>query len=150
MKTLLAIDTPAHKETSEAGITYLSYEDTKPIQVKFQIAVTGGFDGFTEWVREHEYLVNTADTVVCETYVVYNKDGDPSPMLSEGLIRYLRPDTVLSPSTGKNTAVPDTLLKNLGLYIPGGHHRDATESARHAVRWLRMQKHIPTLKTPSK
>lgn len=149
MQTILSFDPGAeisrNNRESETGISYLAFSDTEPPCFEDYWSVPNGFDGLCQWLREHPKLIAEADIVVVEKYVVFNKDGNPSPLLGEGVIRFLRPDCVLSPSSGKNTAVPDQILKDMGLYVAGGHHRDVTESARHAVRYLKNQAHIPTL-----
>lgn len=141
---ILSID-PGGKG-GDTGIVYLRCDDNNPPTVLATWAVHDGFDGFCEWwANRAGHLSPTV--VIVETFVNYGRPGaDLSPLLIEGVVRYTYPDAVLSPASGKNTAVPDAVLKRLGLYTPGDHHRDRTEAARHAVRWLKSSKHIPTLK----
>lgn len=102
--------------------------------------VHGGFEGFRTWT------LPDADVVVCEHYVPYNRAGDPTPLLVEGAVRDRAENVVLQTSSGKNTAVSDTVLKRLGAYTTAGHHHDEREAIRHAVWYVKKQKHVPTLK----
>lgn len=137
---LLSIDPAAEREISDTGWVLLRYDDNTPATLVDGGVVHGGFEGFRTW------NLPTSDVTVCEKYVVFNKAGDPSPMLIEGVVRYLRPDVVLQPSSGKNTAVGNDVLKRLGLYSTTGHHADEREAARHGVWYLKKARHVPTLK----
>lgn len=144
-KTVLGID-PGGKG-GDTGVVFISYSDTQPATLVDSVAVHDGFDGFCEWWSDFTRRNEIPDTVVVETFVNYGRPGaDLSPLLIEGVVRYFYPEAVLSPASGKNKSVPDAVLKRLGVYMPGDHHRDRTEAARHVVRWLRNQNHIPTLR----
>lgn len=149
--SVLAID-PGGSGNGETGVVWLALHDDAPPHVFGSWAVPNGLEGFREWATSsvgHFPLHTGADTVVCETFVNRNIPGaDLTPVLIEGAVRYLRPDTVLQPAAGKNTAVPDEVLKRLGLYDlgTGDHHQDRREAARHAVWFLKKNKHLPTLK----
>ena len=143
MTTLLAIDPAAEREVSDTGWVLLEFDDDTPATKVDGGVVHGGFAGFVQWTKH----MPASDITVCEKYVVFNRAGDPSPLLIEGVVRYLRPDVVLQPSSGKNTAVPDKVLKRLGLWSTAGHHRDEREAARHGVWYLFKNRHKPTLKT---
>lgn len=112
-------------------------------------AVAGDMDSFRQWwnydVRRWGF-----DLVVCEMFVNRNKPGaDLTPMLFEGAVRYLVPDVVLQPAAGKNTAVPDRALVNLGFSkdaFKGDHHGDRWEALRHVIWYIRKQDHVPTLR----
>lgn len=147
---MLVID-PGGAGKGETGIVYLwlGMDGELPPEVIDSWAVPGGLEGFREWEEHHYYLHAGAGTVVCEAFVNRNIPGaDLTPVLIEGAVRYIRPDTVLQPAAGKNTAVPDEVLKRLGLYDlgTGDHHQDRREAARHAVWFLKKNKHLPTLK----
>lgn len=146
MSRILSID-PGGKG-GDTGIVLIEYDDTQPATLVDSWAVHDGFDGFCQWWFDYTSGNDLhVDYHIVETFVNYGRPGaDLSPLLIEGVVRYTYPDAVLSPASGKNTAVPDAVLRRLGLYIPGDHHRDRTEAARHAVRWLKSNKHIPTLK----
>ena len=147
--SLLVID-PGGSGKGETGVVYLGLgvDGELPPEVLESWAVPGGLEGFREWA-DHYYVLVGAKTVVCETFVNRNIPGaDLTPVLIEGAIRYIRPDTILQPAAGKNTAVPDEVLKRLGLYDigTGDHHQDRREAARHAIWFLKKNKHLPTLK----
>ena len=141
---LLSIDPSAESSTSDTGLAYGSFSSDKPYTLIESGNIHGGFNGFCEWLKDNTYVL-TVDIVVCEHYIVYNRAGDPTPLLTEGVIRYLRPDTVLQPSTGKNTLVSDDELKNYGLWSTSGHHHDEREAVRHSLVYLVKQRHLPTL-----
>jgi hypothetical protein len=143
MTSILSFD-PAGKG-GDTGIVLLKFTDITPPVVDFTWAVKKGFTGFVPWLTEHEMF--NPDVVIVETFIHFkNIKIETTPILIEGAIRYVWPKAVLSPASGKDSAVPDEVLKRLGLYFPGDHHRDRTEAARHAVRWLKNQRHIPTLR----
>lgn len=121
-------------------------------------AVPDGINGFRGWGADNVYYdtlhhiagvgplidgsVTQTDAVVCEQFVDRQVMGaDRSPLLVEGAVRFLWPGVVLSPPSGKNTAVPDAILKKLGLWDFGtaDHHNDRREAARHAIRYLKNQ-----------
>lgn len=141
--SILSFD-PAGKG-GDTGIVLLNYADSQPVGVAASWAVSGGYDEFCWWLRERSLM--DPDVVIVETFIHFKDIHiETTPILIEGAIRYVWPNAVLSPASGKNTAVPDAVLKRLGLYFPGDHHRDRTEAARHAVRWLKNQRHVPTLR----
>lgn len=112
-------------------------------------AIPNGIDGFREWGSHHidgDSVLTDAgswvwvDFVVCEQFVDRQVMGaDRSPLLIEGAVRFLWPDVVLSPPGGYKTAVPDYVLKKLGLWDFGAkdHHADRVSAARHAIRYLK-------------
>lgn len=110
-------------------------------------AIPGDMDSFRKWWMSYDFQW---ETVVCEKFVNRNKPGaDLTPMLFEGAVRYLVPDVVLQPAAGKNTAVPDRALNNLGFdkdEFKGDHHGDRWEALRHVIWYIRKQDHVPTLR----
>ena len=119
-------------------------------------AVDSGVDGFRRWCsNKADFMLqnqsavysNTEkefydlDVVVCEQFVDRQVMGaDRSPLLIEGAVRFLWPDVVLSPPGGYKEAVPDYVLKKLGLWDFGrDHHADRRSAARHAVRYMKNQ-----------
>jgi hypothetical protein len=132
------------------------YTDDSPVTAVDSWAIPGGFDGFAQAVQPvgphsaiYYHLTESPTFVVCEKFVNRNIPGaDISPLLIEGVIRYLVPPAFLTlqPASGKNTAVSDDVLARLGLYFVGDHHRDRTEAARHLVWNLKTKRHLPTLR----
>ena len=140
---ILSID-PGGKG-GDTGIVLLGYTpETRPVLIN-SWAVPNGLTGFREWYVKT--LRQGADTIIVEQFVHFKAvQIETTPILIEGAVRFIWPNAVLSPASGKNTAVPDEVMKRLGLYIAGDHHRDRNEACRHALRWLKNQKHIPTLR----
>lgn len=138
---LLAIDPAAERAVSDTGYVLLEYTDSTMPRVVEAGVIHGGFEGF---VNQTEKLPE-ADYVVCEKYVTYNKASDPSPLLIEGVVRYLYPMVVLQPSSALSM-ISEKDLKELGLYSSEGHHRDQNSALRHALYFLRKERHLPTLK----
>lgn len=148
MTTLLSID-PGGAGTGHTGIVRLWYTPTEAPLLLESWAVPDGLDGWLAWHDEYRLEDHWIDLeVVCEHFVNRNVPGaDLTPCFIEGSVRTVYRDVILQPAAGKNTAVPDTVLKRLGLYsFPGDHHHDRREAARHALWYLKKQKHIPTLK----
>lgn len=159
MTTILAIDPAAERAVSDTGYCYGEFTDDMEFKVIDSGVIHGGFRGFES--AAHPYLpagmdfslcdpLLEADIIVYEKFVTYNKVADPSQMLIEGVIRYIRPDAVGQPSSGKNTLVPNDFLKKKELWgtkgSGAGHHRDEVEAIRHAYYYLARNQHIPTLR----
>lgn len=149
---ILAIDPGSSQAAvSHTGIVLLhARSDYVPVLIE-SWAVPAGINGFREWYNTMPETINDfAHVVICELFVNRNIPGaDLSPLLVEGAVRFLRPDTVLQGAGGKNTAVPDRVLNNLGFtkdMFGKDHHADRWEALRHAVWYLKKQKHLPTLK----
>lgn len=155
MTTLLAIDPCAERPVSNTGWAFGSFSDTEPFLLLNSGIVEGGFNGLCKALRWEDdevdpsllrdTLVYDADVVVVEHYVAYNKAGDISPVLAEGVVRYFRLDAVLQPSNALSY-VSDGMLKALGLYSTQGHHKDRNAAVKHALAYLRNIGHRPTLK----
>ena len=161
----MSID-PGGLKKGETGIALGSFTDTQPYELVETWAVPDNIDGFREWFyhTQHPYTTDQralellgnegeptqgyvpVDIVVCEKWVDRGIRGaDRSPMLIEGAVRFLWPDAVMQPASGKNTAVSDLALKNLGVYTTGGHHHDIREATRHGVWYVKNQRHLPTI-----
>ena len=136
---LLAIDPAAESPISDTGWALLYYDDTTPATLVDSGVVNGGFAGFCGWV------LPDSDVTVCERFVRFRSQADSTPQLIEGVVRYLRPNVVLQPSSGYKTAVSDAVLKNLGLWSTKGHHADERSALRHGLWYLKKIKHMPTL-----
>lgn len=143
MTTLLSID-PGGKGAGETGIVLLEFDDSTAARVNDSWAVTDAFDGFRRWHNNELWL--EPDIVVCEHFVNYNTNGaDLTPCFIEGAVRWIWPDVVLQPASGKNSLVPDRVLKKMGMWFPGDHHHDRREAGRHALIYMRNIRHEPTL-----
>lgn len=140
MTRLLSIDPAAERAVSDTGWALLEYTDDTPATLVDGGVVHGGFEGFRQWTMPE------SDITVCEKYVKFRAQGDPTPLLIEGVVRYLRPDVRLQPSSGYKTAVPDEVIKRLGLWTTEGHHADMRSALRHALWYLKTTLHRPTLR----
>lgn len=132
------------------GVVLLEHTRDNPPELVTSWAIPGDMDSFREWwMTSYDFEFEDV-TVVCEMFVNRNKPGaDLTPMLFEGAVRYLVPDVVLQPAAGKNTAVPDRALVNLGFSkdaFKGDHHGDRWEALRHVIWYIRKQDHVPTLR----
>ena len=144
MASILSID-PGSPQ-GHTGIVLVGYTpDTRPYVAR-SFAVAGGFRGFCEWLDGGLY--DTPDTVIVEQFVHFKAvQLETTPILIEGVVRFKWRDAILSPVSGKNTAMPDEVMRKLGFVKQSGdHHNDRWEALRHALRWLKNQKHIPTLR----
>ena len=108
-------------------------------------AIEGGAYGFSDWLTNMRHFLRHVDVVVCEKYVPYNKAGDPSPMLIEGMVLHEWPTAVFQPASGKNTAIPDYVLKAQGWYDDKSHHHDVREAIRHGLFYLKKLNHHAVL-----
>lgn len=150
MTYIISMDPAAENSVSDTGYCLAHYTDEAPLTIIDSGTLPGGFQGFCDVVHGNgtvsAWLRFKADVVVCEKFVPYNKLADSTPLLIEGVIRYLRPKTILQPASGKNSLVPDSFLKDMGLWVSEGHHKDEREAIRHAYYYLAKTEHIPTLK----
>lgn len=150
MTELLAID-PGGQGKGTTGIVRVEFYDDLPVSLIGSWAVPNGVDGFIDWFYQNE-PETLSDVLVCEKFVDRQIRGaDRMPLVIEGAVKALWHSRGVpifwQPASGKNTAVPDTSLKKLGLYnFPSDHHHDQREAARHAVWYLKSQRHIPTLR----
>lgn len=142
MKWLLCVDPGGDK--GHTGVVLLTYgPDTLP-EVVGAWALPGGVAGV--W----DFELPKFDHAVVEHFINRNRFGaDLSVVAAEGAIRTRllqsgKPFT-LQPAAGKNSMVPDKVLKGLGMWFTGDHHHDRTEAARHGLLWLKRQRHRPTL-----
>lgn len=166
MKTILSID-PSGSPAGHSGIALVQYGDDTPATLLASWAVQGGLEPFRQWLSDHTthsgkaWVHSTSawddlgeayyiDTVIVEHFVNRNVPGaDISPVGMEYVVRWLWPDAVLSPASGKNSKFPDCNMENLGFSkkdFAGDHHGDRWEALRHALVWLKSEGHIPTLR----
>lgn len=154
MVTILGIDPAAENPVSDTGWAYGRCTDTTPFELLDYGIVPGGFAGFCRELQirtrnnERPPFYNHAwdtDVIVCEKFVRWNPAADVTPLLVEGVVRYMWPNVVLQPASGKNTLIPDNFLKAQGYWLTSGHHKDARESLRHIYVYLATHDHRPTL-----
>jgi len=152
---ILSVD-PGGSGRGTTGVVVLRAPEDSPAQVVYRTAVKEGLDGFSAWLNyEFRSMCSdpkiSPDVVVCEHFINRNIPGsDLTPVLIEGALRYVMNDwgkgkLILQAASGKNTLVPDKILKRVGMWWTDDNHRDQTEAARHALVYLRSIKHKPTL-----
>ena len=141
---ILGIDPGGTPPNGTTGISVWNINTNGKLRRIWNEAVEGGFDGFCEWL--HSEKPEECDYVICEKFVNYNKAADVSPLLIEGVVRYVWPNVILQPASGKNTAVPDRILKENGWYDDNSHHHDVREAGRHVLYWLKKQNHPAVLR----
>ncbi len=154
MTTILAIDPCAEREVSCTGWAFGEYEPQTPFRLLGSGVIEGGFAGFAEEVQHNikglGTLLRNANVALVEHYVPYNKAGDVTPLLAEGVVRCVRPDVVLQPSSALSL-VSEVQAKAL---YPGiraqGHHRDNLSALRHILAYLVRSRHKPTLRVVSR
>ena len=152
MTTILAIDPCAEREVSCTGWAFGEYEPQTPFRLLDSGVIEGGFEGFVEEIQFNPRKVNLysmladADEALVEHYVPYNKAGDPTPLLAEGVVRCVRPDVVLQPSSAL-ALVSEAQAKALYSEIRAqGHHADNLSALRHLLAYLVKNRHKPTLR----
>ena len=159
---ILAFDPAAETEVSHTGFAVIEVtdEDLPPV-VDQSGTIPGGYQGFMDWAhacadyervwlpgKEDQFgtMYNDAfpDTVVCEKFVKYRLAADPSPLLIEGVIRYLWPNVQLQRSNEK-AIITDELLRKHGFWSSEGHHKDANAAIAHGLAYLVKSRHKGTL-----
>lgn len=142
-ETLLTIDPGG--EGGDTGVVVLGFDDTTAAYVRGSFVIHNGFEGFRD--EFHLFSGIHPDYIVCETFVNRNIPGaDLTPILIEGVVRFMFPGVVLQPAAGKNSMVTDAVLKKMNMWFPGDHHHDRREAVRHGLIWLRnVRQHRPTL-----
>ena len=145
---LLAIDPGGNG--GHTGIVLIEFGVKTPATLVESWAIPGDARPFYEWATLRPERLLNIDVLVCEKFVNRNVPGaDLTPLRVEGALEAVwHKGVVWQPASGKNTAVPDKALKNLGLFFEGSgdHHHDRREASRHAVVYLKKKRHMPTLK----
>ena len=150
MTSILAIDPCAEREVSCTGWAFGEYEPQTPFRLLGSGVIEGGFAGFAEEVQHNikglGTLLHNTNVALVEHYVPYNKSGDVTPLLAEGVVRCVRPDVVLQPSSAL-ALVSEAQAKALCPEIRAqGHHRDNLSALRHILAYLAKSRHKPTLR----
>lgn len=107
--------------------------------------VGGGTEGFIDQAPH----IPAYDLVIIEDYVIHRAAGDPRGLEIIGILKYLGSKydvpVRLQPAAGRKKAVPDDVLKRLGMYEGGDANRNSREAIRHVIWYLKEQAHVPTL-----
>ena len=110
--------------------------------------VSDEIDGLRKWLTHYGDIPDDWVILVEDFEDFGIRGADWTPLRLVGALQYLFGDRenfhLVRPAARK--FVSDESMHSLGAYVAGGHHRDATEAARHAVAWLvSKQKHLPTI-----
>ena len=143
MPRLLCVDPGGDR--GHTGVVLLHYEADIAPTVAWSGVIKDGWEGIKD------FCWPVAEHAVVEKFVNWNTPGaDLSVVLTEGAILLSlwdqKFDVTRQGSAGKNTAVPDEVLKASEMWFPGDHHNDRREAARHGFLWLRKIRHEPTLR----
>lgn len=135
-----------------SGISLGYYDDHTPYTLKKAWIVPGGADGFrTWWTEEYAPLEVEPAVVVSEKFKtrVGVAFADTTPLdVEQTMLEFgLRPHW--QPPSHKSLC-SDTILKREGLWQTGKDvnwtdGRDANDSTIHALVFLKLQRHIPTI-----
>ena len=131
MTRILSIDPSSNKiETSTTGIVLL---DNAKLENSW--VASYGVQGFKEWFETVGYNLK-ADVVVVEQFEARDNDKskDNSVIETIDFIKTCYPDLFLQRNAGYKSDIPDSLLKELGLWkFKKSHHQDVRAAARLAL-----------------
>ena len=131
MTRILSIDPSSNKiETSTTGIVLL---DNAKLENSW--VASYGVQGFKEWFETVGYNLK-ADVVVVEQFEARDNDKskDNSVIETIDFIKTCYPDLFLQRNAGYKSDIPDSLLKELGLWkFKKSHHQDIRAAARLAL-----------------
>lgn len=139
MTTLLALD-PGRT----TGASLWKYSDTEPLECTWHGQILYGVKGFILYMFDH----TEPDIVVAEQFVLDGRTPNPdvTPLKIEGaMMAHYDPDFTHIEFQRNNFKkhVSNELLKAHDLYWKGEPH--AMDSARHALAYMKTQRHMPTL-----
>lgn len=140
MKTILSLD-----PGGTTGVAYSRY-DKDSYELLWHKQISGSLKGFLDFHWDQLELLDI-DQIVCESFTL--REGvygaDLSPVYIIGALEALYPTTeIIYQAPHQKPLCDDTRLKKMDLYTPGRGH--AMDAVRHAVIYLRNNKHIPTLR----
>ena len=131
MTRILSIDPSSNKiETSTTGIVLL---DNAKLENSW--VASYGVQGFKEWFETVGYNLK-ADVVVVEQFEARDNDKskDNSVIETIDFIKTCYPDLFLQRNAGYKSDIPDSLLKELGLWkFKKSHHQDVRAAARLCI-----------------
>lgn len=131
MTRILSIDPSSNKiETSTTGIVLL---DNAKLENSW--VASYGVRGFKEWYKTVGSSLKP-DIVVVEQFEARDNDKakDNSVLETIDFIKMCYPDLILQRNAGYKSDIPDSLLKELGLWkFKKSHHQDVRAAARLAL-----------------
>jgi hypothetical protein len=127
------------------GYAISSIDDSGPMYIGLSGQVKNGLQGFLDF---HWDVLEDYDfaKIICESFTL--REGiygaDLSPVYIIGALEALYPTTEIVYQEPKlKPLCDDDRLKKLNIFEPGKPHRN--DAVRHAVIYLRNNKHMPTL-----
>jgi hypothetical protein len=142
MKTLLALD-----PGKTTGISIWQFDANTPLTHIAHHQCEQGLEGFIRFMMPHE-KVAPFDVIVSESFKLDGRTPNPdiTPLKIEGALDVMsvlmQAPLYFQPNNFK-AHVDNGKLKEHNLYWPGQQH--AMDSARHAITWAMIQRHMPTL-----
>ena len=136
MSILLAVD-----PGKTTGASLWQYSDTEPLECTWHGQIEDGIHGFIQYMFDHD----EPDVVVAEKFVLDGRTPNPdvTPLRIEGALMAYYEHVILQRNNFKKH-VSNELLKEHGLYWKGEPH--AMDSARHALAYMKVNRHMPTLR----
>lgn len=141
MTSLLALD-----PGKTTGASWWYYDDSTPIKLLKYTQVKGGVDAV---INEFMNLTPAiCDVIVSESFKLDGRTPNPdvTPLRVEGVLSYvskLHGIPVVYQANNMKAHATDEFLKRHDLWFKGQPH--ATDSARHAIAYMKRIKHRPTL-----
>ena len=143
MKHILALD-----PGKTTGMSIWEYDAETPLSYVGHGQISGGVDGFIEYLYPVNVLPRQWDVIVSESFVLDGRTPNPdvTPLKIEGVLESHAHRTGTLIRFQRNNFkkhVDNDLLKKHDLYWPGYPH--AMDSARHALAYMKTSMHLPTL-----
>lgn len=141
MTLLLALD-----PGKTTGASWWHYDEKMPIKLLKYEQIKGGLDGFiNELIGKPE---NAYNLIVCESFKLDGRTPNPdvTPLQIEGVLSYCSKfygTPLVYQANNMKVHATDEFMKAHGFWFKGAPH--ATDSARHAIAYMKRIKHRPTL-----
>jgi hypothetical protein len=121
------------------------YDDTSHLALLRYEQIKGGLEGI---IDEFMHIKPFYDVIVCESFKLDGRTPNPdvTPLQIEGVLSYaskLYGIPVVYQANNMKAHATDEFLKKHDLWFKGAPH--ATDSARHAIAYMKRIKHRPTL-----
>ncbi len=127
------------------GYAIFDYVDDSAIHILREGQIKGGLNGFLDF--HWDVLEDIQfERIICESFTLREgiHGADLSPVSIIGALEALYPTVEIVYQEPKiKPLCTDERLKKLRMYVPGKPHRN--DAVRHAVIYLRNNKHMPTL-----
>ncbi len=141
MTTILALD-----PGKTTGASWWYYDDTKHLALLRYEQIKGGLEGI---ISEFMHIKPSIyDVIVSDSFKLDGRTPSPdvTPLQIEGVLSYaskIHGIPVVYQANNMKAHATDDFLKKHDLWFKGAPH--ATDSARHAIAYMKRIKHRPTL-----